>query len=252
MKTIEIPDDLYTELLEETLKKGYREVHILIRNLLHQKRNQGSVLEDGPRIINGGGKNLVTKGGSIPNDAKLRCTYKGQLFSAVVDNGGVLFSDGYKAKSLSAAANYVQKLLGNPNPSVNGWKFWEFFDTKTSQWKTLESLRQHSIQNGSVADNQIIKNQEVIFMCKEKRANARGRWSGDKFAVLKGSNVNSEETPSLQQRYREIRRRLLQDGVLRRENDRLVFTCDVKFNSLSEAACVVLGRSANGKTEWRI
>lgn len=248
MKTIEIPDDLYTKLLEETLKKGHREVHILIRNLLNQRRNQDSVSEEVHPFINGSGKNLVTKGGSIPNGTKLRCTYKGRVFSAVVDSGSIVV-EGERFRSPTEAAIYVAKIQGNDRASINGWKFWEYFNSDTGQWEVLDNFREKLSLNDKSSETPNISD-ERILTCRAKRADAKGKWFHGKFNVLKGSFAESEETPSLQKGIRKIRKNLLNKGVLQREGDRLKFISDESFNSISQAACVVMGRSANGKTEW--
>lgn len=248
MKTIEIPDDLYTKLLEETLKNGNREVHILIRNLLNKSRNQDSVSEGASLAMNGSGNNLVTKGGPILNGTKLRCTYKGRVFSAVVDNG-VIVVEGERFRSPSEAAIYVAKIQGNDSASINGWKFWEYFNSDTGQWEILDNFRKKLLRRDKISETPN-NNDDHILTCRAKRTDAKGKWIHGTFYVLKGSFAESEETLSLPSGIRKIRKNLLNKGVLHHEGDRLKFISDEPFNSISQAACVVMGRSANGKTEW--
>jgi hypothetical protein len=46
-----------------------------------------------------------------------------------------------------------------------------------------------------------------------------------------------------------MRKRLLENGILRNDGQYLVFTEDYVFSSLSASSAVVLARSANGRTE---
>ena len=69
--------------------------------------------------------------------------------------------------------------------------------------------------------------------------------NGD-FTVLKGSTIAEDTTESLQQTYSELRQKLIDNGIVVDG----VFTQSYTFSSPSAAACVVSGRSANGKTEW--
>lgn len=65
--------------------------------------------------------------------------------------------------------------------------------------------------------------------------------------VLAGSVMAIDVTESLQQTYLNLRQTLIDDGIV---NVKGVFQQDYKFSSPSSAACVISGRSANGKTEW--
>ena len=69
--------------------------------------------------------------------------------------------------------------------------------------------------------------------------------NGD-FTVLKGSTIAEDSTESLQQTYSELRQKLIDNRIVVDG----VFTRSYTFSSPSAAACVVSGRSANGKTEW--
>ena len=48
-----------------------------------------------------------------------------------------------------------------------------------------------------------------------------------------------------------MRQQLLDLGVLAQQGSALAFTQDYTFSSPSTAASVVLGRSANGRLEWK-
>ena len=64
--------------------------------------------------------------------------------------------------------------------------------------------------------------------------------------VRKGSTISSDTTEGFPANYADQRSQLIQDGIISGG----VFTIDYPFTSVSAAAAVVLGRSANGRKEW--
>jgi len=80
---------------------------------------------------------------------------------------------------------------------------------------------------------------------------ARGYDRPEGFIVLSGSWVTKEETVSLQPLYRDIRKTLIDNGVLAMNGTHYQFTQNYTFNSPSRASCVVLGRSSNGLMDWK-
>lgn len=71
------------------------------------------------------------------------------------------------------------------------------------------------------------------------------------FVVCKGSGVCGEETPSMQEWLRTMRKDLLSTGVVTEQNGTLVFAQDHAFTSPSTASAVVLGRNSNGREAWK-
>jgi hypothetical protein len=82
-------------------------------------------------------------------------------------------------------------------------------------------------------------------------ANAEGKQTGDGFVVLAGSLARAETVPSIHVYLKELREVLQADGVIEQTPEGLRFRRDHLFNSPSTAAGVVLGRAANGRTEWK-
>ena len=76
---------------------------------------------------------------------------------------------------------------------------------------------------------------------------------GGEFVVLKGSTARRERTPSMMS-YVALRQRLTDSDLFTESsNDELYeLTEDTPFRSPSAAAAVILGRSANGRTEWKV
>jgi hypothetical protein len=95
------------------------------------------------------------------------------------------------------------------------------------------------------------QNQPATLKLEAKGIKASGYESSQGFIVLKDSHALADEQPSIPRGFKEIRDELITSGVLKRENNTLVFTQDSSFSSPSTAAGVVLGRNANGRTEWK-
>ncbi|MFN5624043.1 MAG: GIY-YIG nuclease family protein, partial [Planctomyces sp.] len=71
------------------------------------------------------------------------------------------------------------------------------------------------------------------------------------FVVVNGSQVVKDEVQSIHQNISNLRKDLLDQGVIVNNGQTLTFAQDQVFGSPSTAAAVILGRSANGRTEWR-
>lgn len=70
----------------------------------------------------------------------------------------------------------------------------------------------------------------------------------ENFIVYAGSKVSTDVTDGFPQTYANLRNSLVADGIIVDG----VFSRDYTFTSSSAAACVVLGRSANGRKEWTL
>ncbi|MFM7844642.1 MAG: GIY-YIG nuclease family protein [Planctomycetota bacterium] len=82
-------------------------------------------------------------------------------------------------------------------------------------------------------------------------AKADGAETPEGFVVLVSSTAAADEVASCPGSVREMRKALLANGVLKLEVGKHIFTQDYVFTSPSTAASVVLGRSANGREEWK-
>jgi len=86
-----------------------------------------------------------------------------------------------------------------------------------------------------------------------KGAEASGADTQEGFVVYSGSRGRLDAVPSIRQSPHlvELRADLRKKEVLAVQGDHLVLTQDYAFNSPSTAAGVLLGRSANGRIEWK-
>lgn len=95
------------------------------------------------------------------------------------------------------------------------------------------------------------KSNKEIFFCKGKDASAIGELTDDGFLVYKEGKANIETTKGINKWISILRKRLIEEEILKNENEVYVFQQDYIFNSPSAAAATVLGRSANGWTSWK-
>jgi hypothetical protein len=92
--------------------------------------------------------------------------------------------------------------------------------------------------------------QRLLYI-RAKGLEARGYEASEGFVVLAGSQACAQEAPSIPHHFRELRESLISREVLKTDGDHYVVAQDFTFSSPSTAAAVVLGRSANGRSEWK-
>ncbi|MDQ0902339.1 GIY-YIG nuclease family protein [Paenibacillus sp. V4I7] len=97
--------------------------------------------------------------------------------------------------------------------------------------------------------NSIDKSEALI--CKGKDAYSEGQYTDEGLVVFKGSKANLTETPTAGPWIVGMRQKLIESGILRRNELVLVFTQDHIFASPSAAAGVILARRSNGWIDWK-
>lgn len=93
--------------------------------------------------------------------------------------------------------------------------------------------------------------QQELFYCQGKDAKAKCILTNEGYLVLAGSTANLEETNSAGDWVVNLRQKLVSDGVMVLNGSTYQFRIDQIFNSPTAASVVVLGRRANGWTEWK-
>jgi len=94
--------------------------------------------------------------------------------------------------------------------------------------------------------------QERLYFCKKSEADGRMMYTEEGFVVLKGSTGRRSSAPSFQQHnYFRHRERLIDQGVMSVQGDRVRFERDYLFTSPSPAAVCLMGRAVNGWDAWR-
>lgn len=89
------------------------------------------------------------------------------------------------------------------------------------------------------------------FVLEQRGATGQGRETRDGFVVLAGSRARREEVASARSWLRDLRRQLIERGVLVADGNHLRFAQDYRFSSPSRAAAVLVGGSANGRKAWK-
>jgi len=93
-----------------------------------------------------------------------------------------------------------------------------------------------------------------VLTCKGKGVQATGYEASQGFVVRAGSQAVVDSAPSMAQHVRgmfDLRQELISNGVLAMQSGLYQFTQDYSFSSPSTASAAVLGRSANGRIEWK-
>ena len=88
----------------------------------------------------------------------------------------------------------------------------------------------------------------TFFIKATRGADAKGMLIPDGFLVVSGSKVAIDTTPSMAESLVRIRNKLFEKNII---DENYCFVEDHIFTSPSVAASVVMGRSANGRTEWK-
>lgn len=95
------------------------------------------------------------------------------------------------------------------------------------------------------------QNQESFFIKAARGAESQGELTSDGFVVFKNSKVASTVVNSMTSNFILYRQKLIDEGVLVEKGEYFEFSDDYIFSSPSTAASIVMGRNANGLTEWK-
>lgn len=93
-----------------------------------------------------------------------------------------------------------------------------------------------------------LNNNIVFSIIAARGADAKGYIVADGFAVLKDSVIASSTVRSMPPSLVKLRSDLINRGIV---DTSFKLTKDYVFTSPSQAASIVMGRSANGRTEWK-
>lgn len=96
------------------------------------------------------------------------------------------------------------------------------------------------------------RDKETFYISAVRGADAVGELTSDGFLVLKDSKAAKTTSPSMTDNLVKMRNRLIESNSIVEKNGEMVFPDDYLFSSPSAAASMVLGRNANGLTEWKL
>ena len=94
--------------------------------------------------------------------------------------------------------------------------------------------------------------QDIFFIKATRGANAQGEPTSDGFVVFKGSKASISTVDSITKNFINLRQQLIDKEIIKLNGDIMEFPEDYIFSSPSSAATIVLGRNANGLTEWKL
>lgn len=92
---------------------------------------------------------------------------------------------------------------------------------------------------------------ETFFIKSVRNADGQGEPTSDGFVVFKGSKAAATIVNSMTPNFIKYRQKLIDDGVLMNKIEYFEFSDDYIFSSPSTAAVMIMGRNANGLTEWK-
>ena len=96
------------------------------------------------------------------------------------------------------------------------------------------------------------KRKQTNFYIKAAHgAKAQGEPTSDGFVVFKDSKFATSFVKSYAPTLIKLRQQLIDQNLLIEKNNELILTEDYIFGSPSTAAAIVMGRNANGLTEWK-
>ena len=90
--------------------------------------------------------------------------------------------------------------------------------------------------------------EQYFFIKAARGADAKGMIVSDGFAVMKGSTIAFSTVQSLSDSLKKLRDSLIKKEII---DKNFKLTRDYIFTSPSLAAAIVMGRNANGRTEWK-
>jgi hypothetical protein len=96
------------------------------------------------------------------------------------------------------------------------------------------------------------KKQEFFYLKSARGADAQGEPSSEGFVVFKGSKATIKVTDSIPSGFKKLKQKLIIEKKLIEKEEFFEFSEDYIFSSPSTAAAIVIGRSANGLTEWKL
>lgn len=97
-----------------------------------------------------------------------------------------------------------------------------------------------------------LDDRKIFYIQSARGANASMVQTSEGFVVLKGSKIANPVVSSFSPSANKLRESLLQKKQLVFNENELILADDQVFSSPSTAADIVMGRSANGLTEWKL
>ncbi|NPD46249.1 MULTISPECIES: GIY-YIG nuclease family protein [unclassified Lentimicrobium] len=116
----------------------------------------------------------------------------------------------------------------------------------TLGYNTFEQIRQAETNQTSPS------NDDWFYISATRGANGTGKSTSEGFVAFENSQVAEPITKSYPQTMKKLRDALIEEKVIIEVDNKLILSKDYLFSSSSSAAMIIMGRSANGLTEWKL
>jgi len=118
--------------------------------------------------------------------------------------------------------------------------------------KVLEPIYKQPITTKKTTeDNQEFINDSIVeLFLNIKKINSKAILTEEGIVVKKDSEAFLVERESLGVSYKNLRKKLQEEKILIKKDDKLIFTQDYLFPSPSQAAAVLVGYAINGRNSW--
>jgi hypothetical protein len=116
----------------------------------------------------------------------------------------------------------------------------------TLGYNAFEPIRQVDKKDVSVNE------EDLFYISAIRGASGIGKTTSEGFVVFENSQVADPITNSYPKTMQKLRETLISEGVIVKEQDKMIIKKDYLFSSSSSAAMIIMGRSANGLTEWKM
>ncbi len=93
---------------------------------------------------------------------------------------------------------------------------------------------------------------DLFYISATRGAKGFGKTTSEGFVVFEGSQVADPITDSYPKAIFKFRNELINEGIIKKKNNKLFISKDYLFSSSSSAAMIIMGRSANGLVEWKL
>ncbi len=116
----------------------------------------------------------------------------------------------------------------------------------TLGYNAFEQIRQVDKKEISVSE------EDLFYISAVRGASGIGKTTSEGFVVFENSQVADPVTNSYPKTMQKLRDILISEGAIVKDQDKMIIKKDYLFTSSSTAAMIIMGRSANGLTEWKL
>lgn len=117
--------------------------------------------------------------------------------------------------------------------------------------RTVLTNKEYKKSNITKIPPKAISASEFYLSMPRNNVDAIGKFTATEFLVFAESKFSIQEYQSITKRNKELRRKLISNGVLVDKNSYLLLAKDHIFRSYSEAAGVIVGYSINARNAWK-